>query len=567
MSRGTPAYDRERGEERLSVISHRTDLSDARRADAVQETMRRESRPVGARRRWIAYAQSVALVALCTILCHELAPVMTGANIVMLFLLAVAVTAVTAGRGPSILASVLSVAAFDFFFVPPHHTFAVADTQYFVTFGVMLVVALALSTMAARLKEQAVHARRREARTAALYRLSRELASYVERREMLNVAAEMVGELSGTFALVCLADAEGSVTECVGANAGAQLTTAERAAAQLAFDQRHPTGWGTPIAPETPRLFVPLLTGRSRYGVLAVAPWTDSADASPERILDLQAFANVIAVALERGRLADEAAAARVQAETERSRSALLSSVSHDLRTPLAVITGAATSLLDASTPLEEEAQVELLRTIASEASRLGRLVANLLEMTKLEASSALRREWHSVEELIGAALARFEGDIEDRHVTVNLAPDVPLVLLDDVLVTQALVHLIENVLCHTPPRTPFDVAARREDGGMVIEVADRGPGLPVGEERRLFEKFFRGAPARGASRDGRSDATGAGLGLAICGAIVAAHGGRIEAANRPGGGAIFRLWLPLSEEPPVVEREVEPTGAEEQVP
>ena len=223
--------------------------------------------------------------------------------------------------------------------------------------------------------------------------------------------------------------------------------------------------------------------------------------------------------------------------------------MSHDLRTPLAAITGAATGLRDDGGTLSAATRRELADTIAEEAARLNRLIGDLLEMTRLE-SGALRvkKEWHSLEEIVGAALGRLEKRLGDRPIALSIPADLPLVPLDDVLFERVVWNLVENADRYTPAGLPIEVGASLEGGSLRFEVVDRGPGLPVGEEERVFEKFYRGPAA--------AHGSGVGLGLAICRGIVEAHGGRIVAANRPGGGAAFTVWLPLEGEPPVVERE-----------
>ncbi len=242
-------------------------------------------------------------------------------------------------------------------------------------------------------------------------------------------------------------------------------------------------------------------------------------------------------------RHAEVAQDARVRAETERLRNALLTSVSHDLRTPLAAITGAATTMLEDGSRLDPRAQRELLESVREEADRLNRLVQNLLEMTRLESGVlALHRDWHPLEEIVGAALGRLTRSLGARKIAVTLPSDLPLVAIDDVLIEQVLVNLLDNAVKYTPGDSPICIAATAADGVVTVEVADRGPGLPPGHEDQVFEKFYRGAS------NGRG---GAGLGLAICRGIVQAHGGRIWAESLGEGGAVFRFTLPSTETPP----------------
>jgi two-component system sensor histidine kinase KdpD len=272
--------------------------------------------------------------------------------------------------------------------------------------------------------------------------------------------------------------------------------------------------------------------------VLACAP----AQLGPEQRLLLEAFARQAALALQRARLAEQADAAARRAYHEEMRSSLLSAVSHDLRTPLAVITGAASTLREGGRASAVEG--ELLDTICEEADRLERLVRNLLDMTRLQSGALeVRREWIPLEEIVGSALTRSGEQLAGRPVRTDLPADLPLVSADAVLLEQVLVNLLENAAKHTPARSPVEIAARAQEGAIAIDVADRGPGIPSGAEARIFEKFFRG---------NRGGAPGSGLGLAICRGIVDAHGGVLVAENRPGGGALFRITLPLVGRPPL---------------
>jgi two-component system sensor histidine kinase KdpD len=309
---------------------------------------------------------------------------------------------------------------------------------------------------------------------------------------------------------------------------------------------RQMAGRGTATHPGAKALYLPLMASGGTVGVLGVRPEDSHSLEAPEHLHQLETFANQIALALERARLADEAQHAQVQAEADRLRSSLLSSVSHDLRTPLASITGAASSLLEAGTALDASTHRELLETIQEESERLGRLVNNLLQMTRLESGALqLRKDWHPLEEIVGAALGRLKRALGDRPVTTRMPEDLSLVPIDDVLIEQVFINLVDNAIKYTPAGSAIEIAAWTGESAVTVEVADHGPGLTPGEEQRVFEKFYRGDPA--ATR-------GAGLGLAICRGFVQAHGGRIWAENRRGGGAAFRFTLPLTGTPPVLE-------------
>jgi two-component system sensor histidine kinase KdpD len=464
-------------------------------------------------------------------------------NIIMVYLLSVIAVSVRTGRGPSALASILSVAAFDFFFVPTYWTFAVSDSQYLVTFAVMLVVALVVSGLTVSIRTQAEAARERERRTSALYAMSKELASTRGLGTLLEVAVRHLIDVFEGRLVILLPGSDGRLQPRAERLAPFHLDPNDVAVSQWAYEHREPAGMGTDNLPGAQMLFVPLLASRGVVGILGMRLADPHLFETPDQRHLLETFANQIALAVERALLAEETQAAQVSIESERLRNTLLSSVSHDLRTPLAVITGGTSALLDLGTPLDEAARQELLQTMHEEADRLNRLVQNLLEMTRLESGSVhIRKEWHALEEPVGAALQRFGTRLRRRVVTTKIPADLPLVPLDPVLIEQVVINLLDNALKYTPEESPIEISATIEDGGVVVEVADRGPGLPAGDELRVFDKFYRSGDQAG---------RGSGLGLAICRGIVEVHGGRIRAENRPDGGVAFRFTLPVKETPP----------------
>jgi two-component system, OmpR family, sensor histidine kinase KdpD len=284
---------------------------------------------------------------------------------------------------------------------------------------------------------------------------------------------------------------------------------------------------------------VPLLASRGPAGSLGLKPAHPERLLIPEQLHLLEALAQQAALSLEIDRLSEEGRQQQVEIDTERLRSSLLSSVSHDLRTPLAAITTAASSLLEPNEQLSANSRRELLRTIYEESDRLTVQVNNLLEMTRLEAGTLkIRKELQPLEETVGAACARLERQLAGRQLSIAMAPDLPMVPADGVLLEQVIFNLLENATKYTPPGSPLEIAARRSESAVLVEVADRGPGLGEDEAERIFEKFYRG--------QSHGSAGGAGLGLSICRGIVLAHGGRIWAGNRPGGGAVFSFTLPL---------------------
>src|SRR5439155_244838 len=341
---------------------------------------------------------------------------------------AVVVIATRHGREPSVVASVMSVAAFDFFFVPPYLTFAVADTQYLLTFAVMLVVGLVISGLTVRIRLQAEAARQREQRTAALYAMSRELAEAGAIDDLVATAARHITEVFGAEVAVLLPDAEGKL-QARRNKARFPLEENDLMLSRWAFEHRQPAGLGTAMSDAAHAVHLPLLGHRGPIGVVSVRPRRRDAFTTPE--------------------------------------------------------------------PLRQ------------------------LETRALQ----LHRDWHPLEEVIGAALSRLSKRLTNRRVTTQVPPDLPLVAIDDVLIEQVLVNLLDNAIKYTPPESPIRIIATATDQAVTVEVADHGPGLPRGEEDKVCEKFYRGQPAGG---------RGAGLGLAICQGIVQAHGGRIWAQMRP---------------------------------
>lgn len=508
-------------------------ISAGREDDAPPARMPRRVLPTD----WLAYARAVGVVALATGVAWLLSPVSERANLVMVYLLGIVVVAMRTGRGPSLAAAVLSVAAFDFFFVPPYFTFAVTDARYLFTFAVMLVVSLVISDLTVRTRAQAEAAHHREQQTAALYAMSRELAGARGVDGLLQIAARHVSEVFRTTVAVLVPD----VGSTLAAWSGSQFTleTNDLGVARWVYEHRQPAGLGTGTLPGASALYVPLLGSTGPVGVLGVRPEDPHAMDEPERLHQLETFAAQTALALERAYLAEAAHHAEMRIETERLRNSLLSSVSHDLRTPLATITGAVTTILDDGGRVDAGTRQELLESVREEAERLNRLVQNLLEMTRLESGALqLHRELHPLEEVVGAALGRVGKRLGDRRVTTRVPPDLPLVLIDDVLIEQVLVNLLDNAIKYTPVGSPLEIIATGGDRNLTVEITDHGPGLPPGTEDKVFEKFFR------AQAGGR----GAGLGLAICRGIVRAHGGRVWAQNIPGGGVAFLFTLPLGD-------------------
>jgi two-component system sensor histidine kinase KdpD len=460
------------------------------------------------------------------------------ADIVMVYLLGVVATAMRFGYAPSLFTAVLSVAAFDYFFTLPYFSFAVDDRRSLLTFFIMLFVAFVISNRTERIRRDATAARERELRTAKLYAMSRELSISPSSREIFDVALRHVRDAFASDVAVLLPEnGKGLVRANSTAEAAFDLDGTVMARANDIFAKGLPIPESGYILGTRERI-LPLRASTGTLGLLVVRPFAPSRFASQAYRELLDAFANLIALAIERGRLAESAQRAQLDAQRERLRNALLSSVSHDLRTPLAVVKGAVTALLEQGNGLSAARRDEYLETISDEASRLNRLVRNLLNMTSLEAGAMrARKEWQPLEEVVGVALNRLEEQLSDRPVDIMISQDASLVPFDATLMEQVLLNLVENAVKYSPPHTGIQIRARSVEDGVEVEVADQGSGVAPGQEEAIFEKFHR------AAQD--PSVAGMGLGLTICRGIVSVHGGRIWCEDRSGGGASFRFILP----------------------
>ncbi|MBE7466225.1 MAG: sensor histidine kinase KdpD [Planctomycetes bacterium] len=492
---------------------------------------------------WGAYGWSLAVVLLCTLTARLMFGLFNPVNLVMMYLAGVVLVATRFGRGPSILASILSVAAFDVFFVPPYLTLAVADTEYLLTFTVLLITALLVSGLTNRVRSQADSAVERERRTAALYALSRELAGAGDFQTIMEVVQRNLNELFRVQTVFWLPDKDGTLRP--GLNSKVEETAA--GVARWVFDHRQRAGLGTTTLPASPFLFMPLMASNQILGVLAVKPLDGGSEFNASQGFLLDTLVTQAAMALEREQLVRRSNQAQVEVETERLRNALLSSVSHDLRTPLAAIKSAS-SLLASAPDLNDVLRHELIEGIHEEADYINRLVGNLLEMTRLEAGAiTVKKEWQPIEEVVGAVVNLLGSRLASRPFRVEIPDDCPMLPMDGVLIQQVLFNLLENAIKYTPPQSPIELKVTKGVEEVTIDILDRGPGLKAGEEGRIFEKFYR------ANSDAKRG--GVGLGLTICKGIVSIHGGRIWAENRPGGGAAFRFTLPVEGQAPSVDQ------------
>ncbi|MBA4219015.1 MAG: two-component system sensor histidine kinase KdbD [Methylibium sp.] len=485
-------------------------------------------------------------VLVTAVLCLPLVGRISNTNIAMLFQLSVVGVAWRFGRAPAALAAFFAVLAFDFVFVEPRWSFAVSDAQYLVTFAVMLIVGLVVGQLAAGLQAQARAAQERERRVRGLYAMSRDLGAALVPEQVAEIGARFLRAEFGVGAAVlapALAAAPGREVLSVLPGAGTQP---DLGVAQWAFDHGEPAGQGTNTLPASPCLMLPLTAPMRVRGVLAVQGMARRW--SPEERELLDTCAALLAISLERIHYIEVAQQSTLQIESERLRNSLLAAVSHDLRTPLAALVGLSDALRLAP-PALSVAQAEVVDAIRQSALRMSSLVANLLDMARLQSGAVqLRRQWLPLQEVVGSALACLEETLAGRELTVELPAELPLLSLDAVLIERVLVNLLENVAKYTPAGSPVRISARVSGRQAEIDVSDSGPGLPAGREDRLFDKFERG------DREGATP--GVGLGLAICKAIVEAHGGRISAHNAAAGGACVRIELPLGQPPQGQDRE-----------
>ena len=446
----------------------------------------------GGKKRYPGYLWSIGTTALITSLSAFAFGRLELVNLVMLYLLGVMFIAMRFGRGPSVLSTVLSVATFDFFFVPPQFSFAVSDVQYLVTFAVMLAVGLIVSTLTVNLRSQAKISHHRERRAGVLYTFTRELGSTQTEDEIARIAVKHIGEEFEGQSVVLFPDLQGRIRYPKSQSIQHSFHGSDLGVAQWVFDHGKIAGQGTDTLPGTEGVYFPMQGAAGAVGVLALLPINLRRVFLPEQRQLIDTFITQIVQAIGRIRLTKEAQAAKVKAETESLRNSLLSAISHDFRTPLASIVGASSSLIDAGTHLTEDAKLDLGRTIYEEARRMTRLANNLLDMARLEAGSVkLNRQWCPIEEIVGGVLTRSPARLAAHPVTTRLPPGLPLVQVDAVMIEQVLENLLENAVKYTPAGTPIEVGAEVGPSEVSFWVADRGPGLPAGKEDQAVREIL----------------------------------------------------------------------------
>ncbi len=490
-------------------------------------------RPIG------RYLLAIALVVLATVLGLLIRGNLEPTNLVMLYLLATVISAAFLGRGPSLLTAIAGVLAFDFFLVPPYLTFAVSDTQYVITFVTLFIVSFVISSLTVRVREQAEASMSREKQTSALYDLSRDLTSATDLQQVANIIISQISQGFGREVAIFLP--ENNQIRVFASSPNYHPDENELAVATWAYEHNQPAGRGTDTLPAASLRCHPLKSSKGIVGVLGIHSKDKTNFLTSEQRLTLAAFTNQAALAIERASLAEQAQQAELLQATEKLQTALLNSISHDLRTPLVSITGALTSLDEQSDSLNEEYRKSLIVTAREEADRLNRLVGNLLSMTRIESGAIkLRLEPGDLQDAIGTALEQLGKRISNHKVQVSVPADFPLVPMDFTLIVQVLVNVLENAVKYSSKASLIEVSADLLDDKARLQIADRGVGIPSEDLSRIFDKFYRVQRPESVS--------GTGLGLSISKGIVEIHNGQIYARVRDGGGTIIIIELPLME-------------------
>ncbi|CAN7292773.1 DUF4118 domain-containing protein [Paenibacillus sp. LjRoot56] len=492
---------------------------------------------------WQSYAVTALFIVLLTIFLKGFDFFFDLVNISLLYLFPVLFSAVRWGRGPSFFAAALGVLAFDFFFVPPRLSLTVADLRYILTFVVFLCVAGLTSSLASKLRNQFQQAQQKEANTAALYALSRKITAISDLDILLKQILQHVADTLDAKAAIILPNQHGEQ----------QVEASSKDSGDWSNDEAHLTiaGWvnrnntiagrGTRTLSESSDLYVPLATDQQVHGVLAVQVRDRLMSEMPELIRIIEALSDLMAVAISRVKLADEAKVAQLTVESEKLRTALLDSLSHELRTPLATIIGSVTGLLEGEDVFSPDDRRELLLTTREGATRMNRLVGNLLGMVRIESGMLrLNKMWCGIEDVVGVALTQLKDALHNRVVNIAIDPDLPSVPLDEVLMEQVLMNVISNAIKYSPEGSEICIEAEKDGDMLSLTIADEGAGILPADRERVFEKFYRG--------DRTKHIPGTGLGLAICRSIVEAHGGSIRASARKDGhqGTVIELSLSL---------------------
>lgn len=502
-----------------------------------------KARPRFDRRPLLLYLISLGLVALATLFGLSIHHYLDPTNLVMIYLAAVVLAAVFLGRGPSMVASLASVLAFDYFLVNPRFSFAVSDTQYLITFFGLLVVGLIISNSASLLRDQVEALRKRESQTQALNHFSHELTGAVTLDQVLEIVLKNVAATFGRDVIVLLPEHGRLVTKA--ATPGFTLHDDEKAVAEWSFYHGQPAGRGTDTLSAAAVRCSPLKTARGVIGVLCIRPQNLGDLLTPDQRQLFGGFNNLSALAIERARFAEDSLQAETLRSTERLQSALLNSISHQLRTPLSTITGVLTGIRNSDQEISSEnrldplARNELVDSAILQADQLNRLVENLLDMTRLEAGALrLHLQPGDLQELVGAVVEQMSPRLSRRPLHIHLPSNLPFVTIDFSLTGQVMINLLENALKYSPDNSIITISARAIGDLIEVSIEDEGIGVPENDLERIFDKFYR--------VERPEQVSGTGLGLSICKGIVEAQGGKIWAKNNAGHGLTITFTLPI---------------------
>ncbi len=500
-----------------------------------------------------SYAVATAAAGAALVFALVLASFMPLHNVPLIFLAGVVLVAVREGLWPSVYASVLGFLAYNFFFTEPNYSLTVTHEEDILTIFFFLAIATLTANLAARVRTQVEEIRLSARRIQNLYDFSRRIVATMSLDDTLWAVVSHVASALGCHAMVLLPGSGGKLEIMSGYPPEDHLNAEDWTAAERAWSQGRAAGWAEPESEGGGWLFIPLRTASGTIGLLGVKFEGHRQHLSPEQRRLLDAVVDQAAVAIERTKLATNIEEARILSETEHLRSALLSSISHDLRTPLVSILGSATTLTNLGDRISPQDRVELTRTILREGERLNRFVQNLLDMTRLGAGALEpRRDWVDLRDILGQAVRDSQPSLEDVRTEVHAEADLPLVYVDPILIGQVVMNLLENSAKHAPLGSAIVIAAMRHGDDVAVTVTDSGPGIPAADRKAVFDMFYR-------VRAGDSNSSGTGLGLAICKGLVEAHGGMIEALPGPGEtGTTVRFLLPVLEMPPL------PQGADE---
>ena len=489
------------------------------------------------------YLGTLGMVTAALVIGLALNQLLEVSNIALVFLGAVLTSAVTYGLWPSVFAALSSALVYNFFFIPPLHTFSIGDPENAMALFFFTVVAVVTGNLTARIRAQAISAGQRARTMEELYTFSRKLAGSVVLDDLLWATTYQIASML-KVRVVLLLPQDGTIAVGAGYPPEDTLAEADFAAAKWAWEHAQPAGRGADTLPGVHWLFLPMKTGRGAVGVVGLDSDRPGPLLTPDRRRLLDSLVDQAALAVERITLARDIDQARLTAETERLRSAMLTSISHDLRTPLASILGAATSLRNYRDSLDDKARDDLAGVIQDESERLNRFIANLLDMTRLESGKILSTgEMIDLSDVVGSALERAGKVIGEHTVHTGLAPELPMLRLDPVLFEQVLFNLLDNAAKYSPAGTEIAMTAQRAGDHVVIQIMDEGDGIPETDLERIFDKFYR---VHAADRK----RAGTGLGLAICRGFVEAMGGAIAASNRKDrSGAIFTITLPVPQD------------------